>query len=60
VKQSATIADLEERLRISETKNAELEASKTTALEKAKKLNSLELHSLRQESKNYMDSKFNI
>ena len=60
MKQSATIADLEERLRISETKNAELEASKTTALEKTKKLHSLELHSLRQESKKYMDSKFNI
>lgn len=55
VNQSATITDLEERLRISETKNAELEASKTTALEKTKKLHSLELHSLRAESKNYMD-----
>ena len=57
MKQSATITDLEKRLRISETKNAELETSKTTELEKAKKLHSLELHSLRAESKNYMDSK---
>ena len=57
LKQSTTISDLQERLRISEERNDELESSKTRELEKAKKLQNLELHSLRQENKNYMDSK---
>ncbi|CAG5108543.1 Oidioi.mRNA.OKI2018_I69.chr1.g3846.t1.cds [Oikopleura dioica] len=58
LKQSTTISDLQERLRISEERNDELESSKTRELEKAEKLHNLELHSLRQENKNYMDMAF--